>query len=87
VLGNISGGLKAAFEEHSWRKRLSRRTDILLSGECGKCAHWVYCRGGCPYFADLYEGDALQASPFCITIKMLMESSSQINRETICVGK
>jgi uncharacterized protein len=87
ALGNISGGLKTAFEDHSWRKRLSHRTGILLSGKCGKCEHWVYCRGGCPYFADLYEGDALRASPFCLTTKMLMESSSRNDQDTYLCGQ
>ncbi|MBI5417201.1 radical SAM protein [Candidatus Poribacteria bacterium] len=76
TLGNILKGeaLSSIISNNPWRKKLCNRTETLLSGYCKDCSIWKYCKGGCPYFANLYYNDILKPSPICEANKIFFSS-------------
>ncbi|MCK5506467.1 MAG: SPASM domain-containing protein, partial [Thermodesulfovibrionia bacterium] len=87
-LGNIyNQKLSHSLTNSPWRLNLFKRQEMLHNGHCSGCELWKYCKGGCPYFSELYYSDSLQASPFCETTKIFFErtilNSLQTSGETI----
>jgi uncharacterized protein len=67
-LGNVSEtpSLDTLAEAPAWRLFADRQTRI--EEECGDCAHFDYCRGGCPYNALAASGRGFNGTlrdPYC----------------------
>jgi len=83
-LGNIlESSLSSILDNNPLIRSLEMRQEHLLGGHCKGCAFWQYCRGGCPYIAELVNKDILSESPFCESAKILFGSiTSDINPGT-----
>lgn len=80
TLGNIrQSALSTIITENQWRRQLYERNSVLLSGHCGSCDLWEYCRGGCPFLAYQYFADALTKSPLCGALKTFFGKNPQIS--------
>lgn len=74
-LGNLLEDNLEQIVQNPKRMRLYRREEHLVSGSCAGCKIWRYCRGGCPYFAELYYADPLKASPMCEAQKIFFQKT------------
>ena len=65
AFGNLSEGLNlAAIEGSPMGVRLAQR-GVRVADSCGKCLHYSYCRGGCPYTAWAHDGATGVVDPMC----------------------
>lgn len=72
--GNLLNDDMEDILQHKARLELVKRQTRLQTSDCAGCGIWSICHGGCPYFAEIYEGAIGGRTAFCDSYKYLFKT-------------